>query len=435
MTLNKKALLIVAVTTFVLIVTLHLSSRIILLGSFAKIEERHQRENLQRVLSAIDSDLSALSATVFDWAAWNDTYEFILDMNKEYIASNPTDEGLAGIRINVMIYVDAAGQIKFSKGYDLIEEKEIPIPPGLLALLKDNKAFTNHPNIKSHFGGFVDLPSGPMMVVSRPIVTSENTGPIRGSLIMARFWNDVEIKRLAKTTRMALDVRPLDAPSLPEDFVAARAALSKETPFFIRPSSDQLIAGFAVIRSIHDNPYLLLKVETTRDIYSQAKDSLAYYLTSTAIIGLAICAIVYILLKKLVVDRLALLAAGVRHIDIAAEPDERVEVGGNDEVAYLGRTINKMLDNLAVAHEDLRESLEHISTLRGIIPICAHCRKVKDDAGYWHQVETYVSDHSEAEFTHGLCEECMKELYPELVDRVLGDKDDDSRETGITEDE
>lgn len=55
-----------------------------------------------------------------------------------------------------------------------------------------------------------------------------------------------------------------------------------------------------------------------------------------------------------------------------------------------------------------------IMTLRGIVPICSHCKKVRDDSGFWQQVESYVSSHSEAEFTHGICPDCMKEVRKEL---------------------
>jgi PAS domain S-box-containing protein len=65
-----------------------------------------------------------------------------------------------------------------------------------------------------------------------------------------------------------------------------------------------------------------------------------------------------------------------------------------------------------------KEIIEHlkreINTLRGIIPICAACKKVRDDKGYWQQVETYVRDRSEAEFTHSICPECLDTLYPGL---------------------
>ena len=62
----------------------------------------------------------------------------------------------------------------------------------------------------------------------------------------------------------------------------------------------------------------------------------------------------------------------------------------------------------------LQEALNNIKTLSGLLPICASCKKVRDDQGYWTQIEAYISDHSEAEFTHGLCPDCAKKYYDEL---------------------
>jgi PAS domain S-box-containing protein len=61
---------------------------------------------------------------------------------------------------------------------------------------------------------------------------------------------------------------------------------------------------------------------------------------------------------------------------------------------------------------ELQEALAKVKTLRGLLPICANCKKIRDDQGYWHSVEVYVRDHSEADFSHGICPECMKKLYP-----------------------
>ncbi len=62
---------------------------------------------------------------------------------------------------------------------------------------------------------------------------------------------------------------------------------------------------------------------------------------------------------------------------------------------------------------ELQDALASIRTLRGMLPICSSCKKIRDDRGYWNQIEAYVSEHSEAEFSHGLCPECAKKLYPE----------------------
>jgi len=70
---------------------------------------------------------------------------------------------------------------------------------------------------------------------------------------------------------------------------------------------------------------------------------------------------------------------------------------------------------------ELQEALENVKTLRGFIPICAHCKKIRDDEGFWKQVETYVSEHSLATFSHGLCPACIKKYYPDIYQSLQDD--------------
>ena len=65
--------------------------------------------------------------------------------------------------------------------------------------------------------------------------------------------------------------------------------------------------------------------------------------------------------------------------------------------------------------EDIvQEKIAELKILRGLLPICSYCKKVRDDQGYWTQIENFIRDHSEAEFSHGICEECAKKHYPDL---------------------
>ena len=59
----------------------------------------------------------------------------------------------------------------------------------------------------------------------------------------------------------------------------------------------------------------------------------------------------------------------------------------------------------------LEEALLQVKSLSGLLPICAHCKKIRDDKGYWNQLETYISTHSEADFSHGICPGCLQEHY------------------------
>jgi PAS domain S-box-containing protein len=70
---------------------------------------------------------------------------------------------------------------------------------------------------------------------------------------------------------------------------------------------------------------------------------------------------------------------------------------------------------------DLQKTLSEVKTLRGFLPICSHCKKVRDDKGYWNQIEAYIEDRSEAESSHSICRECTKKYYPDMD--LYNDKD------------
>ncbi len=65
-------------------------------------------------------------------------------------------------------------------------------------------------------------------------------------------------------------------------------------------------------------------------------------------------------------------------------------------------------------NNELEQALGEVKKLRGILPICSNCKKIRDDQGYWKQIETYIREHSEADFSHGICPDCLNELSPEF---------------------
>ncbi|MCK6543927.1 tetratricopeptide repeat protein [bacterium] len=80
--------------------------------------------------------------------------------------------------------------------------------------------------------------------------------------------------------------------------------------------------------------------------------------------------------------------------------------------------LNAKNAELTKINSDLEEALHNVKELRGMFPICANCKKVRDDHGFWSQIETYLQKHTDAEFTHSVCPECLNTLYPEFVKRA-----------------
>lgn len=81
---------------------------------------------------------------------------------------------------------------------------------------------------------------------------------------------------------------------------------------------------------------------------------------------------------------------------------------------------NAEVEQRALA-DNLQEALNNIKILKGMLPICASCKKIRDDNGYWHQVESYISKYSDTQFSHGICPDCVKKLYPEYSEKILQD--------------
>ncbi len=106
-----------------------------------------------------------------------------------------------------------------------------------------------------------------------------------------------------------------------------------------------------------------------------------------------------------------------------AESDQKtiIEIEKYEALLVLHQKINSQKDELEIlneklidTNEQLREALTQISTLNGMLPICSSCKKIRNDDGYWQQLESYISSHSEAKFSHSLCKECADNLYSEL---------------------
>lgn len=110
-------------------------------------------------------------------------------------------------------------------------------------------------------------------------------------------------------------------------------------------------------------------------------------------------------------------AFGVGGVDYITKPFDFPEVETRVKTHLELRQQKRALTSKV---DELRQALDHIKTLRGILPICANCKKIRNDQGYWKQVETYLSEHTEVLFTHGICPDCVKKLYPRFCDEKDG---------------
>jgi CheY-like chemotaxis protein len=119
-------------------------------------------------------------------------------------------------------------------------------------------------------------------------------------------------------------------------------------------------------------------------------------------------------------NKISAFAAG--GVDYITKPFQAEEVLARARAHLTIYHLQKMLqtrnEELQAKNHELAVALAQVKRLSGLLPICASCKKIRNDEGYWQQVEVYIHQHSEADFTHGICPDCMQKLYPEQYQRL-----------------
>ncbi|MEG4421893.1 response regulator [Microcoleus sp. LAD1_D5] len=378
MQLRKKTLLIIGAALISLIVVLYATASTILLHDFHNLEAQYVRQDVARALDALDDDLSNLDTSAQDYAEWDDTYSFVETRNENFVKSNFVDSTFIYLRLNLLVLLDSNGKTIFSKGFDLKSKTEIPIPESLKQQLTEALIDSSTvPGDRSgpNKTGVLTLPEARLLIAAKPIFNSNAQGPSRGTLILGRYLDSSEIGLLSELTHLSVDFR---LPSL--DFKVGAANYSghsakalarsrqelenvklkisnlKSVEILVEPLSDSLVAGYALIRDIHGNLALLLRVETDRIIYGQGQATLELFTLSILAVGLIFSAITLLLLEKLVLARLASLSTSVSNIAASGDPDLRVHMAGADELASLADGINRMLEALGNSQVERNES-------------------------------------------------------------------------------
>lgn len=101
---------------------------------------------------------------------------------------------------------------------------------------------------------------------------------------------------------------------------------------------------------------------------------------------------------------------------------QRLEIDKRDllaKVQEINTELKQSVIELETKNQEVHDALAKVKLLSGLLPICASCKKIRNDAGYWDEIENYIAEHSEADFTHGFCQECIEKLYPDAYRQLF----------------
>lgn len=280
MRLRSRNLLVSLLTLLALVSIIYIASHLILMRSFADLEERDVRANVSRVVKALNVQLDAISTIASGYSMWDDTYRFVSERNQDFIDLNLMDTTFTDYQINTVLYLDNDLQIVFEKAVDLVSGTEIRFPQSFNLYLTPDSPVVDLPETESVVNGIVGLQQGALMFTSQPVVTSEGFGPANGIQIWGRFLDRPFFEKLSLSTDFAVTAMRFDALALPVDFERARDNLRKTGGVYVHEIDSGTVAGYTLVEDIYGKPVLVLRVTLPRVIYAQGEASVGYFLAA-----------------------------------------------------------------------------------------------------------------------------------------------------------
>ncbi|MDQ1913665.1 EAL domain-containing protein [Paenibacillus sp. GD4] len=371
MPLRRKIMLYILVTTLILFSVLYLISENTLLENYKKMESSTMHESMKQSLLAYYDEYTNLGAIAINYAGWDDTYSFINRTpiptpNDPYLTVNYTDSLFTSSRLNVVLLMNSRKEVYFAKAYDYAGFRPLNYPSKFIdALLKDHSAFLEQPDSLARKQGLLVIDGQPIIAASYPILTSDNLGPVRGTLLFARFLDANYIQYIAQKSDMPLQIKVVDPSYRPPAEAVPVYLPGKRDALFWTETDEDVNRGFCLLTDFENRPALVLQFEKPRDLYKEAQRSINFYLVYYALSALLFFLIIIIVLQKTLFTRLQHTVIGMNRIKNHQDFSIRLQESGNDEMTMLERSFNHMMASLQQAQTEIHYQAWH-DTLTGI---------------------------------------------------------------------
>lgn len=353
MKLRSKTLVYSGIIITVLILILLLISQFVFLSTSTDYENRYSYHVLKDELTELNQTIFAMNETARDWSQWDDAYSYLSGNNPNF-TDQLTENTYQSLDLNLIMYVDRNGNIVYGKAFDIENNKTMSLPQNLSSF--SNKSPILQTNNTHGLNGILNLPEGPMIIISKPVLTSHGNGPSMGNLIMGRYLTQNQLNRLINIPNSTLTVQGYGNASELQEYRNVLPILSNSTPQTNKVLGGNSIAAYALLNDIYGNPSIIVRSEMARTLYHSYLSSVLYFVGSVLLVGILFVIIALFVLDKNVLNRLDKLIAEIVDIGKKGDIKRRVTVYGDDELAELASSINSSLFSLQKYEKDLETS-------------------------------------------------------------------------------
>ena len=302
---------------------------------------------------ALQSEIDDVAANVGDWAPWDDTYYFVVGDDPEYIENNLMVETFENLRMNLMVFINETNDIYYAKSVDYQTGEITNISQDVIDYISSHDPLFEYDSLESILKGIILLPEGPLLFSTMQIITSGYEGPSHGSLFMGRYIDTNEINYIQKLTNLNATIYPKGIGGSNEGGVDESYLDLFQGSIVTKELSEDIIAGYSIIREYGGTSELVLEVNSFRAIYQQGKETILSIQIIVGILGLIFGSVFLIILYGSVIVRITSLNNQVTEIGKNNAFSKRVIVTGTDEVSMLAHGINDALHELEINRVNL----------------------------------------------------------------------------------
>lgn len=356
-----KTLLIVSSVVAVLIIAFMGVSYHLVTQKFHRLEVEEARTNLERVANEVENSLKKLNASVADWAPWDESYEFVAQVNSDFIERNLSDDSMQTLGLACMLFFNTDNTLVYSRFHDLNQQQATLPDTGVVHALRNVPGFFHFATIKELKSGILLTNFTPMLVAAAPIVTSTFEGPVRGTLVFGHPLDQHTLARISEQTRLQVELLPYDQ-GMQARFAAAPATATA-TSMAVEVLGNRQLRGYLLLKDLHQQPALVLAITQQRTMYQQGVGMWLDHSISLAVLGGLFILTLVLLFNRILLGRLTQLSQQVSAIARAGGHELRVARSGHDEIGDLAGRINDMLDSLQRLHRLQAASEQHLQRI------------------------------------------------------------------------
>ncbi len=343
MKLGRKLVAILVALMAAMLLTSCLIAGYVVVAGFAQLEVHRLRLNVERAKAAIDLRMDQLVSTSADWAHWDDTYGFAQDANPAYVEANLQPQALRNLGLDVFAIARTDGRLLWS-GVLTADGQVESMPEAVREAMGPGGALFSPASETAWISGLIPTPRGVMLTVSRPILTSQVTGPPTGLLVMGQLLNATEAGKLGRSLRMAIAFADPDRMARQDEHETAWLALRNGTPIAVQSRGWRTISGYMLLPDLTGAPALVLRVDMPRDIYLQGLRSYALLAGLILFTGLVFTAALVWFLHSIVLARIDSLRTQVGGVHLLeGRRPVPVALPGADELSTLAADVNQMV--------------------------------------------------------------------------------------------